>query len=68
MYFEIADTRDFLLEKYAELSDTEAQRIREKTSLDFILDEAEEMMKILAPYMGMRGSGTKTPVKNFAMK
>ncbi|MCL2009220.1 MAG: hypothetical protein FWG71_01575 [Synergistaceae bacterium] len=45
IYFEILDTRDFLKEKYAELSDIESSRY--KSDVEGVLEEAEETLKFL---------------------
>ena len=49
VYFEILDTRDFLKEKYAELSDFEM--IKHKEDVESTLAEAEDMLKFLGKYV-----------------
>jgi ABC-type uncharacterized transport system permease subunit len=45
IYFDILDTRDYLMEKYAELSDIEAMKV--KKDVEEALDEAEEELEYL---------------------
>ena len=48
-YFEILDTRDFLQEKYAGLSDVEM--MKHKEDVEITLDEAEDMLNFLGKYV-----------------
>ena len=49
IYFDILDTRDLLKEKYAELTDIEAARLKE--DVNDALDEAEKMLNFLGKYV-----------------